>query len=100
MHIILTAISRTLKPILEQDPLEARHTCVHQPCIRTIRNYCCKDHLRQCPRLQDYANDKERYTWCLTAMIPLLSREEQDPFKENDINQRWQKARIKIQQVE
>lgn len=30
---------------------------------------------------KDYAKDIERYTWCLTGMLPLLSEEEQDPFK-------------------
>ncbi|CAK56821.1 unnamed protein product (macronuclear) [Paramecium tetraurelia] len=78
---------------IQKSPSQAHS---HQSRIRTFRSYRCKNLLRQCQR---FYKDIERYSWCLAGMVTLLNQEEQDPFQQNGIYQRWQNTRITIQQT-
>ncbi|CAK57008.1 unnamed protein product (macronuclear) [Paramecium tetraurelia] len=86
------------QPILEQDPIEANHTravishALEQ--LEAIAAMITKSNVKH------YAKYIERYGWCLAGMVPLLPAQEQDPFQDNGIHQRWQKARNKIQEKE
>ncbi|CAD8172503.1 unnamed protein product [Paramecium octaurelia] len=85
-------------PVLEQDPREARHTrAVINHALEQLETIASKINL---DNAKDYIKDKERYSWCLAGMITLLPQEEQNPFKQNGIHQRWQKARMMIQQAD
>ncbi|CAK57611.1 unnamed protein product (macronuclear) [Paramecium tetraurelia] len=85
------------QPITNQDPLEVRHT-------RAVINHALQQLESIATKITPinakyYAKETERYTWCLTGMVPLLPIQEQDPFKQNGIHQRWQKARNIIQHI-
>ncbi|CAD8188790.1 unnamed protein product [Paramecium octaurelia] len=66
------------QPVAEQDPREACHT-------RAVINHAL-EHLESIAtkmtpaNTQDYTKKIERYTWCLTGMVPLLPVQEQDPL--------------------
>lgn len=58
--------------------------------------------IKEAPSLESFQNlqnDVERYEWCLTGMTPLLPVEEQNIFQEGGLYQRWQKARVNIQEA-
>ncbi|CAK66283.1 unnamed protein product (macronuclear) [Paramecium tetraurelia] len=85
------------QPVAEQAPLEVRHThAVINHSLEQLESIAAKI---TPANAKDYTKETERYTWCLTGMVPLLPDQEQDPFKQNGIHQRWQKARKKIQQI-
>lgn len=88
-----------IKPIADQDPREARYTrMVIYHTLEQLEKMAPK--MKEAPSLESLQNlqkDVERYGWCLTGMAPLLPDEEQNPFQEGGLYQRWQKARDNIQ---